>query len=245
MGTSSKAKAFTLVELLVVVAIIALLISALVPSLSAAKDYARTVYCLNNLRQMAVAAQSYTLANEGSYPYHLYRDTKAGVLYGWDFTIRRVDGRPVHEPGLIWQGQALLKIQQCPSFAGSDNWQDDPFTGYNYNTSYIGSYEGPRDNPVRPARAGDVKTPGLCALFGDGQYAGGANKFMRSPRRGRDASFSGREGGTQGFRHGGGTNVAFCDGHALTHYQRHTAGNAKVAEGTGFLGPDNRLYDLE
>ena len=245
MRNSSHQTAFTLVELLVVIAIIAILLGALVPSLSAAKEHARTVYCLNNLRQMALAAQAYTLANEGSYPYHLYRDTKARVIYGWDFIIREVDGQPVHEPGLIWQGETLLAIQQCPSFDGGDNWHADPFTGYNYNTSYIGTYEGPWDNPVKPARIGDVAAPGQCAVFGDGQYANGANKFMRSPRRGRDASFSGREGGTQGFRHLAGTNVAFCDGHAVTYYERHTAGNAKVAEGTGFLGPDNRLYDLK
>jgi len=245
MRNSPGQTAFTLVELLVVIAIIAILLGALAPSLSAAKEHARTVYCLNNLRQMALAAQSYTLANEGSYPYHLYKDTKADVLYGWDFTIRRVDGQTVHEPGLIWQGETLLEVQQCPSFDGGDHWLSDPFTGYNYNTSYIGTYEGPHDNPVKPARAGDVRTPGQCALFGDGQYANGANKFMRSPRRGRDASFSGREGGTQGFRHLAGTNAAFCDGHAVTHYERYTAGNAKVAEGTGFLCPDNSLYDLE
>jgi len=52
-------RAFTLVELLVVIAIIAVLIAILAPALSRAKQSARSVACMSNLRQMAFAFQMY------------------------------------------------------------------------------------------------------------------------------------------------------------------------------------------
>ncbi len=57
--------AFTLVELLVVVAIIALLISILLPALNKAKDIARSVACTNNLHQMGVGSTMYTSEYNG------------------------------------------------------------------------------------------------------------------------------------------------------------------------------------
>lgn len=54
-----KNRGFSLIELLVVVAIIALLIAILVPSLSRARDQAKTAGCLSNLRQVGVGVEMY------------------------------------------------------------------------------------------------------------------------------------------------------------------------------------------
>lgn len=59
---------FTLIEILVVVAILALLIAILLPSLARARDQAKTAACGSNIRQLAMAANMYTQDGDGRYP---------------------------------------------------------------------------------------------------------------------------------------------------------------------------------
>jgi prepilin-type N-terminal cleavage/methylation domain-containing protein len=59
---------FTLVELLVVIAIIAILASLLLAALGSAKESARSVACMNNLRQLGMAASVYAVDNDDNYP---------------------------------------------------------------------------------------------------------------------------------------------------------------------------------
>jgi len=61
-------KAFTLIELLVVNAIIALLVSILLPSLKTAKELARQVVCLSNNKQVGVLFAYYAEDNKGLVP---------------------------------------------------------------------------------------------------------------------------------------------------------------------------------
>jgi prepilin-type processing-associated H-X9-DG protein/prepilin-type N-terminal cleavage/methylation domain-containing protein len=248
-------RAFTLVELLVVIGIIALLIALLLPALSGAREQAKTIACLSNLRQMVIAANNYADANGGSYPLAYFSQTSGliTVSYDWDFTttLNAGTGLATVTPGVLWQGSATMAVQQCPSFDGKSNTFADPYTGYNYNCSYIGG--GANGSIIAvPARTSQVARPTRCALFGDGQYYSGADKFMRSPFPGpADVlfNFNSPSSGTQGFRHRNGTtNVAFCDGHAENMPNRYTTMNpldhTALGPATGFLSEDNSLYSL-
>jgi len=243
-----RRRGFTLIELLVVIAIIALLAALLLPALSRSKATAQRIQCVSNLHQMGIAAHLYVDDNGGFYPVAYWYGTVNGVMAAISWDLTTVQGNPpAVTPGLLWQSRGNKPIQQCPSFTGGANWLVDPYTGYNYNTSYLG--HGQYENIQQSARAAEVRRPNQTLLFGDGQYSAGANKFMRAPwPNPGDDSFRGRWAGTQGFRHSKKTNAAFCDGHAESMRARFTDnedGAANVAAGTGFLSADNSLYDLE
>src|SRR5262245_35549169 len=87
---------FTLVELLVVIAVIAILISILMPSLSAARRQARTVACMSNLRQFGMAMQIYEHANESFIPAEGIADGSAASspIGPWDDPALWVNALP-------------------------------------------------------------------------------------------------------------------------------------------------------
>ena len=73
--TSSRRAAFTLVELLVVIGIIAVLISLLLPALNKARQSSQTTQCLSNLRQIGMSLTQYSDENRG---YLVPANTAAG-----------------------------------------------------------------------------------------------------------------------------------------------------------------------
>ncbi len=77
--TSFRRVGFTLVELLVVVAIIALLVSILLPSLGKAKEQARIVSCMSNLKGLGLSYTFYAAENNDWYP---AASAYGGVIYG-------------------------------------------------------------------------------------------------------------------------------------------------------------------
>ncbi|NLW84886.1 MAG: type II secretion system protein [Phycisphaerae bacterium] len=276
LNLGRKENGFTLIELLVVIAIISLLLSVMLPSLNRAKQQAESIYCQSNLRQMMIAAVVYTENNNGFFPiaYYTWHGDNETIQYNWDFTLRTPAPAALNadlgvvdpltlpdapaavtvEPGLLWQGETIDKIHQCPSFRGASNTAYDPYTGYNYNTSYIG--HGQWETITQPARRDRMAQLASTAVFGDGQSTNGANKFMRAPLRSEgDLSFSGRYAGAQGFRHNRRTNVAWADGSVSSSSDISThidpARHQQILEDynlqnlrspIGFLSPDNSAY---
>jgi prepilin-type processing-associated H-X9-DG protein len=93
--------AFTLVELLVVVGIIALLASLLLPALRRARESANRAVCGSNLRQMGFAFVAYTNDNRGWFPFH------AEI------------GRPRSEDWIWWQANRDVKRSAIARYLGS------------------------------------------------------------------------------------------------------------------------------
>jgi prepilin-type processing-associated H-X9-DG protein/prepilin-type N-terminal cleavage/methylation domain-containing protein len=89
-------RAFTLVELLVVIGIIALLISILLPSLSKARESAKRVQCQSNLRQLGYAMIQYCNGNRGVLPFTSWND--GSLLYTEDW--------------LWWQASRSSRIEE-------------------------------------------------------------------------------------------------------------------------------------
>jgi len=85
-------KKFSLIELLVVVAIIGILSSFLLPSLAQSRDKAKQAVCKNNMKQINLALMMYQEDSDGSYPYSRTANPRH---ISWDDLLIPYDGRKI------------------------------------------------------------------------------------------------------------------------------------------------------
>jgi len=163
---------FTLIELLVVVAIIALLISILLPSLNTARELARQVLCSGNQRQIVSALLMYTNENNGVFP-SVYWRTEGRFDHLWYEAIRPQLGKTA--------SREYSTITVCPSSPLPDKiWAR--FGNYGANRHFL-PYDD-RDNNTLYCRIDQATHPSDEILITDSGGYEASDYLIRSPHGG-------------------------------------------------------------
>lgn len=190
---AEKRKAFSLIEVLTVISVMALLMAMLMSPLGAARSGSRALACKSNLRQLLLASIGYATENDGAYvPAAKDMWDNAG-LHRWHGMRDTLDDPfdPLRGPlvGYLADG----RVKECPAkadFVKGQNWSanfEQGCGGYGYNMTYIGSrlWQGGidsvqawKDAYATTTRMTEIAAPGQTLMFADTAMANGSTSFI-------------------------------------------------------------------
>lgn len=211
-------RAFTLVELLVVIGIIAVLISILIPALARARKTAQQVACASNLRQIGTAMLQYGSENKDFMPAFQIQ-TVPGMtsleieLSSWPYSLSKYLGGNVSDP------LRLSKVFACPDF--SPVTINGAYCGYGLNFPDVFCNMGPglcRSPEGAPHFHDYRKLQSTLAMAMDGealQYNIGPRAYLAvfSPRVPEGSLSFAVQNGVPFDRHKKGVNILYFDYH--------------------------------